>query len=173
MWYNIALDSVMLREEKVIAFCRDQAVHCKGQLTKNIMLPGNDETESTIQETGQFGRRLKPFRCSICTRFNLFDPISHTEPVDAPEPRFEWILCKSCDEALLNELSRSTIRSSLRLRIAMGLVAAERSPNAYPVHSKAHEQLEFEREFAWFVWAIVLFGLLHVAIFAILLALPR
>ena len=71
------------------------------------------------------------------------------------------------------EMRRSTIRSPIRLRIAVGLVAAERSPKAYPVNTKAREQQEFDREFAWFIWAIVLFGLLHVAIFGILLAIPR
>jgi len=137
------------------------------------MLPGNDETETTIQETGQFGRWLRPSRCSICRHFTLFDFVLLKEPGDAPEPHHEWTLCKACHEALLVELRRSAIRSSLRLRIAIGLVAAERSPNAYPVNAKAREEQEFDREFAWFVWAIVLFGLLHVAIFAILLALPR
>ena len=137
------------------------------------MLPGNDETETTIQETGQFGRWLRPSRCSICKHFILYYPISLKEPIDAPEPRHEWTLCKACHEALLVEIRRSVIHSAIRLRIAIGLVAADRSPKAYPMNAKAREQQEFDREFAWFVWAIVLFGLLHVAIFAILLALPR
>ena len=137
------------------------------------MLPGNDETETTIQETGQFGRWLRPSRCSICRHFILFYPISIKEPIDAPEPRHEWTLCKACHQALLVEIRRSVIHSAIRLRIAIGLVAAERSPNAYPVNAQTREQQEFDREFAWFVWAIVLFGLLHVFIFAILLALPR
>ncbi len=90
------------------------------------------------------------------------------EPHDAPEPRREWILCKLCYTMLLEELSRSVVRSPLRLRIAMGFVAAERSPKAY-----MNEAQTFQREFAWFAWAIILFGLLHVAIFVILLAVPR
>ena len=71
------------------------------------------------------------------------------------------------------EMRRSAIRSPIRLRIAVGLVAAERSPGSYAVSAQTREQREFDRQFAWFVWAIVLFGLLHVAIFAILLAVPR
>jgi len=106
-------------------------------------------------------------------RIILFYPISLKEPIDAPEPRHEWTLCKACHEALLIEIHRSAIRSSLRLRIAIGLVAAERSPNAYTVNTRTREQREFDREFAWFVWAIVLFGILHVAILAILLAVPK
>ncbi len=137
------------------------------------MLPGNDVTDATKRETGRRGRWYKPFRCSICTSLILFHPIALKEPIDAPEPRYEWVLCKPCHEALLVEMRRSTIRSSVRLRIAIGLVAAERSPNAYPVKTKTREEQEFDREFAWFVWAIVLFGLLHAFIFAILIAVPR
>jgi hypothetical protein len=137
------------------------------------MLPGNDETDATWRETGQRGRWNRPLRCSICTRLILFHPIALKEPIDAPEPRHEWILCKPCHEAVLVEMRRSAIRSPVRLRIAVGLVAAERSPNAYPVNTKTREQQEFDREFAWFVWAIVLFGLLHAFIFAILIAVPR
>ena len=90
------------------------------------------------------------------------------EPDEAPEPRQQWMLCKTCYGLLLAELLRSTIHSPLRLRIAVGIVAAERSPKAY-----VNEQQTFQREFAWFTWAMVLFGLLHVAIFVILLAVPR
>jgi hypothetical protein len=137
------------------------------------MIPGNDETDAIKQDTGQIGHWLRVFRCSICTHFIFFYPISLKEPIDAPEPRHEWVLCKDCYEALLVEMRRSVIRSSVRLRIAIGLVAAERSPNAYTMNTQMREQREFDRQFAWFVWAIVLFGLLHVAIFAILFAVPR
>ena len=135
------------------------------------MIPGNDGTDTTRKETGQ--REYIPIRCSICTHFILFHSIAIKEPIDAPEPRHEWFLCKPCHEALLIEMRRSTLRSSIRLRIAIGLVAAERSPKSYTVNTKTREQQEFEREFAWFVWALVLFGLLHVFIFAVLLAIPR
>ena len=137
------------------------------------MLPGNDETDTIRRESAQRGHWNRPFRCSICTHFILFDPISLKEPIDVPEPRHEWVLCKACYEALLVEIHRSVIRSSLRLRIAIGLVAAERSPNAYAVNSQKREEREFDRQFAWFVWAIVLFGLFHLFIFVILIAVPR
>ena len=137
------------------------------------MLPGNDVQIATRRETGQRGRWYKPLRCSICLSFIWLHPIALKEPVEAPEPRQEWVLCKPCHEALLAEMRRSTIRSSSRLRIAVGLVAAERSPNSYTVNTRTREQQEFNRQFAWFVWAIVLFGLFHVAIFVILLAIPR
>jgi len=95
------------------------------------------------------------------------------EPIEAPEPRYEWVLCKPCHEALLVEMRRSIKHSPVRLRIAIGLVAAERSPNAYTLNTQMHEQREFQRQFAWFVWLLVFFGLLHLVIFVILLAVPK
>ena len=132
-------------------------------------MPGNDGTVVTRRETGQRGRWYKPVRCSVCTSFIWFHPIAHKEPVEAPEPRYEWVLCKPCHEALLVEMRRSSIHSPVRLRIAMGLVAAERSPKTYSMR----EQREFQREFSWFVWLLVLFALLHLFILVILLAVPK
>jgi hypothetical protein len=135
------------------------------------MMPGNDVTVATRRETGQRGHWYKPIRCSICTSFIWFHPIALKEPVEAPEPRHEWVLCKPCHKALLVEMARSSIRSPMRLRIAMGLVAAERSPKAYSTRVSEHQQ--FQREFSWFVWAMVLFALFHVVILAILWSVPR
>jgi hypothetical protein len=137
------------------------------------MLPGNDVTVATRRETGQRGRWYKPLRCSVCTSFIWFHSIALKEPIEAPEPRHEWLICKPCHNALLMEMRRSIIHSPIRLRIAMGLVAAERSPNAYTMNTQMREQREFQRQFAWFVWLMILFFLLHLVIFVILLAVPK
>ena len=136
------------------------------------MMPGNDITVAARRGTGQGGRWYKPIRCSICTSFIWFRPTALKEPDGAPEPRYEWVLCKLCHEALLVEMSRSSIRSPVRLRIAVGLVAAERSPKAY-MSTPIREQQVFQREFAWFVWLLVLFAIFHLVIFVILWAVPR
>jgi hypothetical protein len=137
------------------------------------MIPGNDVTVATRREMEQRGRWYKPLRCSICTNFIWIHPIALKEPIEAPEPRHEWVLCKLCHEALLVEMRRSIIRSPIRLRIAMGLVAAERSPNAYTLNTQMREQREFQRQFAWFVWLMFLFFLWHLVIFVILFAVPK
>jgi hypothetical protein len=137
------------------------------------MMPGNDGTVATRRETGQIGRWHKHILCSICTSFTWFHPIVLKEPVGVPEPRREWALCKPCHEALLVEIGRSSIRSPARLRIAMGLVASERSPKAYNMNTYIREQREFQREFAWVMWLLVLFTLLHLVILVILLAVPK
>ncbi len=138
-----------------------------------MMRPGNDVPVATRRETPQGGRWYKPRRCSICTSFIWFHPIALEEPVGAPEPRREWVLCKPCHQALLVEMDRSSIRSPARLRIAMGLVAAERSPKAYNMSTPVREQQEFQREFAWVVRLLILFTLWHLVIFVILLAVPK
>jgi hypothetical protein len=138
-----------------------------------MMMPGDDGTDGTLQATGQRGFRNTFTHCSICTSVVWFHPIEIKEPVGVPEPRHEWVLCKPCHEALLVEMRRSTLRSSARLRIAIGLVAAERSPRAYNISPHMHEQQVFQREFAWGIRFLVFFTLLHLVIFAILLAVPR
>ena len=137
------------------------------------MVSGNDVTDATRRATVQRGRWYKPIRCSICTSFIWFRPIMLKEPPEAPEPRQEWVLCKPCHKVLLVEMRRSSIRSPVRLRIAMGLVAAERSPTAYQISSPVREQETFQREFAWVIWFMVLFTLLHLIIFVVLLAVPK
>src|SRR6266852_7482120 len=132
-----------------------------------MMLPENNVTLAPRRATGQRGRWYQPIRCSICTRLVWFHPIALKEPVEAPEPLQEWVLCKPCHEALLAEMRRSTIRSPSRLRISMGLVAAERSPKAYTMSAHPGERWEFEREFTWFMRLMILFGLLHLVLFVI------
>ena len=132
------------------------------------MMPEQPSTHISRSETGAGGRWYRFPRCSICLHFLWFRSNIHHEPVDAPEPRRAWVLCRRCHEALLVEMRRSSIQSSARLRIAMGLVAAERSPKAY-----MSAQARLQREFFWAIWFLVLFALLHVAIFAVLLAIPR
>jgi hypothetical protein len=70
--------------------------------------------------------------CSICNNRIWFSPIYIREPEGVPDPRLTWILCKECHGALLDEVRRSPIRTPLRLRIAVGIVAAERWPHGYP-----------------------------------------
>ena len=76
-------------------------------------------------------RRVMP-RCSVCTSRIFLHPVKIGEPEGVPEPRLYWTLCRPCYNALLQEMRRSPVRSPLRLRIAMGMVASERWPQAYP-----------------------------------------
>ena len=90
---------------------------------------------TAIVVTPENFRRLKKrtnARCSICNHRTWFDAVPVMEPEGVPEPRLSWILCNTCYQVLLIEMRRSPIRTHLRLRISIGLVASERWHKAYP-----------------------------------------
>ena len=133
------------------------------------MRPGEVDTVATRRPVRKGWRRFTPVRCSICMFHIWLRPVALKEPLEAPEPRREWVLCSYCHRALLNEMRRSSLSSPVRLRVAVGMVAAERSPYTYYMA----QQRAFQREFSWFVWAMVVFIVFHMGIFVLLLAVPR
>ena len=87
-----------------------------------------------------------------------------------PEPRHSWTLCKSCYRALLSEMRRSPVSSPLRLRIALGLVAAERWPKAY----RTHRPLLSDRRWVIFIaWGFVIAMLFHLMLIVMLAYIAR
>ncbi len=130
---------------------------------KNIV-PGNNAETVTNREVVRRRRWPRLAHCSICTSSIWFSPIALKEPVGAPEPRREWQLCKSCHQALLVEMRRSPLRSPLRLRIALGFVASERSPKAYG--SSTH--IRDRRSFISIIWVLIIAMLLHLAVIVVL-----
>lgn len=92
-----------------------------------------------IRRQGERKRRwFTATYCSICKSRIWFDPVDLIEPEGAPEPRHSWTLCKPCYQALLLEMRRSPVLSPLRLRIAVGIVASERWPQAYPTRIRSY-----------------------------------
>jgi hypothetical protein len=69
--------------------------------------------------------------CSICKNRIWFHSVQLCEPESVPEPRHRWFFCKRCHSDVLDQIGRSPVRSPFRTRIAVGLVAAERSLLAY------------------------------------------
>lgn len=133
-----------------------------------MMISSEDEAVAARRMTRRGWQRFKPERCAICADY-IWRPIVLKEPPEAPEPRHEWLMCSYCFKALLNQIIRSPLSSPVRLRVAVGILAAERSPFAYYMS----EQRAFQREFNWFMWAMVLFTLSHLVIFIILFAVAR
>ncbi len=113
-------------------------------------------------------RWYAPTRCSVCTSAIWFRPIVLKETAGAPEPRHKWVLCTPCNEALHAEMRRSSLQSPVRMRVAMGLVAAERSPTAYERNPQLRSQHDLQRELSWFIRLLILFTLLHLVIFILL-----
>lgn len=136
------------------------------------MIPGHDVKIASRRETTYKKRWHGPTHCSICTDAIWFSPIALKEPVGAPEPRREWVLCHSCHDALLTQMRRSPIRTPLRLRIAMGLVAAERSPQAYGVRSHLRHVRD-QRRFVWIAITLIAAMLLHLGVIIYLATLMK
>lgn len=94
-------------------------------------------------------RKRRAIRCSICRRRTWMKITRVEEPLGVPEPRQAWMLCNRCNAALLVEMERSPVLSPLRLRIAMGLVAAERSPDAYAPTRRPFDDRTWILVMAW------------------------
>lgn len=110
------------------------------------------------------GVELAPTRCAICQR-RLGNSIHFLEETgDVPEPRQSWALCDACNTAVREQMGRSPTRGDLRLRVAVGLVATERSPGARrtPIGELSDRRWE-----ALLFWAFLLAMLGHLALIVI------
>ncbi len=106
-------------------------------------------------------RRSTPY-CSVCTSHIWLEPVYVTEPEDGPAPRLSWVLCKSCHQALQQEMERSPVRSPLRLRIAMGMIASERWPHAYS--TRVREYINDRRWIVFMAAAFIIAMIIHLAL---------
>ncbi|GCE04293.1 hypothetical protein KDAU_16220 [Dictyobacter aurantiacus] len=104
-------------------------------------------------------RSRAPQYCSVCTARIWFEPIEMVEPEGVPEPRLSWVLCRACHQLLQNEMTRSPVRSPLRLRIAMGIVAAERWPHAYS--TRVREYINDRRMILFIAIGLIVAMVLH------------
>lgn len=119
----------------------------------------------SITEREEMRKAGTAARCSICTRRVWLSATHLIEPLGVPQPRQSWTLCKRCNAALQVEMERSPVLSPLRLRIAMGIVAAERSPYVYaPTHKPISDR-------TWIVvmaWGFGIAMLLHLVLIVML-----
>lgn len=109
-------------------------------------------------------------RCSICEGRTWFEPVHLMEPEGVPEPRRNWLLCQECYQILLVEMRRSPVRSPLRLRIAIGLVASERWPKSV---SATRTFLNDRKLILFIAWGFVVAMLLHLALIVMIAFVAR
>lgn len=111
-----------------------------------------------------------PRRCSICRRRlgRLLFFIEETG--DVPEPRGSWALCERCNEAVHVQMEQSPVRSPLRLRIAVGMVAAERTPEA---RRARFGQLTDDSWVKVFLWLLPITMLIHLAIIVLIAGIAK
>ena len=118
----------------------------------------------------QAGRPRRIIRnCSICTKRIPYDAVAVTEPEAVEEPRQSWVLCQDCYQALVQEMHRSPVRTPLRLRIAVGLIAAERRPlPARQPTGLPARLLHDHRVIVSIAWVLIIGMLLHLALIVML-----
>lgn len=106
-----------------------------------------------------------PTRCAICQR-RLGSSIHFLEETgDVPAPRQSWALCDACNDAVRAQMRAAPIQGDLRLRVAVGLVAAERTPDARRAN---FGQLSDQRWESLLFWTFLLFMLAHLALIVVL-----
>jgi hypothetical protein len=104
--------------------------------------------------------------CSVCTNRIWFDPVVVTEPEGVPEPRLSWQLCNACYQALQAQLQKSPLQSPLRVRIAIGLIAAERWPHAYA--TRIRDYINDRRLIVFIAVTLIVAMLLHLMMIVII-----
>lgn len=74
-------------------------------------------------------------QCDICARHavnRMYDLHEHLSSPTSPLPCQTWHLCEECAAAVETEVERAALHTPLRVRIAVGIVAAERRPAHWP-----------------------------------------
>src|SRR5438552_1234477 len=121
----------------------------------------SDPTVIVGQVSSRKAKKRTSEHCSICTSRIWFNAVPLMEPEGVPEPRRSWVLCNDCYQALLIEMRRSPVRSPLRLRIAMGIVASERWPESY----SSYRSILNDRKWILFIaWGFVVAMIFHLVL---------
>ena len=106
-----------------------------------------------------------PRRCSICKRRLGQWMFFVEETGDVPDPRGSWVLCAACNEAVHIQMELSPVQSPVKLRVAVGLVAAERTPEA---RRARFGMLTDESWVKVFLWLLPITMLIHLAIIVLI-----
>jgi len=111
-----------------------------------------------------------PTRCSICQR-RLGRSIHFLDETgDVPEPRLSWELCDACNSAVREQMTQSPVRGAMRLRVAVALVATERTPEARRARIGQMSDQHWE---AFLFWAFLLFMLGHLVLIVIVASIAK
>lgn len=89
-----------------------------------------------ITDSADLGANLQQVttlaRCAICARHPSHTMFVLNEGAPLPAPHLSWLLCAPCVMAVQEEVMRSALRTPLRVRVAVAIIASERSPRARP-----------------------------------------
>lgn len=93
--------------------------------------------------------RAEALRCGICRRRLGKSLFFLEETGDVPQPRQSWTLCEECHNAVHLQLAQASWRSPLRLRVAIGLVSTERTPEARRANFGEMTDANWAKLFFW------------------------
>ena len=110
-----------------------------------------------------------PVRCSICYQRIWAGAVTLKEPAEAPEPQQSWTLCKLCHPAVQAQFDRSPLRTPIRLRVAVGLVAADRWPRSRRLAEDRGDRIWT----AFLCWGFAGAMLLHLLIIVLLAQIAK
>ena len=117
--------------------------------------------------TTSVSRRLRLSRCAICGRRAGVNERILEEPATATTRGAIWRLCEACFVAVGRELERAELRTPARVRVALGLVAAERSHRARPKiwNERYWEQLSDRGQDRLLMWIFYVAFVVHALAF--------
>jgi len=117
---------------------------------------------------------LQRRRCSICGRKLEQTAYYLIEGEDAPDPQQAWLLCADCNSAVQVELARADLRSPVRTRVAVGLVASARGPGNRPHwwQERYWDELDDRVGNRLLSWFILIVAFAHVGFFLLLVLVP-
>lgn len=125
----------------------------------------------TVSRAAYRRKRYANERCSVCQERLRAGAVPITEPEGVPVPRRTWVLCRDCYGALVVEMRRSPVRTPLRLRVAMGLVATERWPGSSAVNSRPVKR--DRQKILLISWAFIIAMLVHLALIVAIAYIAR
>jgi hypothetical protein len=133
-------------------------------------MPGSMHQTISADEEQVGSRDEAVTRCAICRKRIWVGALTLRDSAEAPEPQQSWVLCKPCHAAVGAELERSPLRGPMQVRVAVGLVAAERWP-------RARRRFDGEREdrvwIAFLYWGFAGAMLLHLVLIVLLAQLAK
>ena len=128
-----------------------------------------NQTISADAQNGSTANDGAVTRCAICRKRIWAGALTLQDSAEAPTPQQSWVLCKPCHAAVLAELERSPLRSPMRVRVAVALVAAERWPRA----KRSDGEREDRVWITFLYWGFAGAMLLHLAIIVLLAQLAK
>lgn len=110
-------------------------------------------------------------RCMVCDRPLRHQTMLLEEALDVPDPHV-WAVCPDCYAAVRSEVDRAALQTPLRMRIAVGVVAAHRErPAHYSIlDDRFWDQLTDEGLNRLLIWIFAIAFAVHAIAFALVAA---